>query len=434
VAVSWAHGRRAGARALSWHEVLGAAVLAGMVAVGLKLAIDAASTANPQVVWTAAGRGYPGWLRGPFDGLGDRLSRSEYYGGLMAMSVLWAAAWALARSIRLSWVLMAVGLLHVVFLLSPPVGLSDSFNYIGFGRLAVVHGLDPYVHVLASVPDDAAFPYVTWPVWTNPYGPLATLSFYPLAWFTVPQALWLVKLAAAASGLGCAWLVAVTARRLGRAPAPAVVLVALNPLWLVYGVGGAHVDLVLALALVGAIWLLAAGRPGVAGVAFVSGAAVKLVGGLALPYALVGERRRALLAGLAAAAVAIYGAALALWGSHLLGGFADQREVTSPRSVPGLIGRALGHQDPPTWLTVTAGVGFAVAGLALLWRTWRGMPWIDAAAWATVALLLAITWLMPWYLVWLLPLAALAASPGPRVAAVALTVFVVVVRWLPVLS
>jgi hypothetical protein len=213
-----------------------------------------------------------------------------------------------------------------------------------------------------------------------------------------------------------------------------VILVALNPMWLVYGVGGAHVDLLLALALVGAICLLATARPAAAGAALVAGAAVKLVGGLARPSALVGERRRSLVAGAAVAALAIYGAALALWGTHLFGGVADQREVTSPRSVPGLIGRALGHGNPPTWLTVVAGAAFAVVALGLLWRTWRGMPWIDAAAWATVALLLAITWLMPWYVVWLLPLAALAAGPGPRVAALALTVFVVVVRWLPALS
>lgn len=434
MAVSWAPARRTGVRALGWREALAAAVLAGMVAVAFKLAIDAAAGPNGQVVWSLGSRGYPGWLRGVFDGLGEHLSRGEYFGLLLGLCGLWAAAWGLAGSIRLSWALAAAALLHAVFLLSPPIGLSDAFNYVAYGRLAVVHGLNPYVHVLAEVPGDAVFPYATWPVWTNPYGPLSTLSFYPLAWFTVPQALWLVKVGATAGGLGCAWLVGVAARRLGRAPAPAVVLVALNPLWLVYGVGGAHVDLVLALALVGAICLLASGRSAVAGVAFVAGAAVKLVGGLALPFALVSERRRALVAGAAAAGVAIYGAALVLWGTHLLGGVADQREVTSPRSVPGLIGRALGHGSPPTWLTATAGAAFALAALALLWRTWRGMPWIDAAAWATVALLLAITWLMPWYVVWLLPLAALATSRGPRLAALGLTVFVIVVRWLPALS
>jgi hypothetical protein len=421
---------------LSRREVLAAAVLAAMVALAFKLAIDAASSPNRELVWTLANRGYPGWLRGPLGGLGDHLDRPQFYAELLGLCALWTAAWALAGSIRLSWALGAAAALHAVFLLAPPLGLSDVFNYIGYGRLGVVHGLDPYRHVLAQVPTDPVFPYATWPMWTNPYGPLATLSFYPLAAFTVPQALWLTKLAAAATGLGCAWLVAAAARRLGRPPAAAVVALALNPLWLVYGVAGAHSDLLIALALLAAVWLLAGERATLGGVALVGAAGVKLVGGLALPYAIVAERRRrqALVAGAATAAVVVYAIALALWGSHLLGGVADQREVSSPRSVPGLIGRALGYGSPPLALTVVAGVAFAAVAGWLLWRTWQGMPWIDAAAWATVALLLAITWLMPWYVVWLLPLAALAATPGPRAAALALTLFVVVVRWAPPLT
>ena len=41
-------------------------------------------------------------------------------------------------------------------------------------------------------------------------------------------------------------------------------------------------------------------------------------------------------------------------------------------------------------------------------RTWRGADWIRAAAWAGTGLLLATSWLLPWYLVWPLPLAAVA--------------------------
>ena len=422
--------------ALGRRQALAAAVLAAMVALAFKLAIDAASSPNTELVWSLASRGFPGWLRGPLTGLGDHLDRPQFYGELLGLCGLWAAAWALAGSIRLPWALGAAAALHLVFLLAPPIGLSDVFNYIGYGRLAVVHGLDPYRDVLAQVTGDPVFPYATWPMWTNPYGPLATLSFYPLAAFSVPQALWLTKLAAAATGLGCAWAAAAAAQRLGRPPAAAVVLVALNPLWLVYGVAGAHVDLLIVLALLGAVTLLAAGRAAPAGAALVGAAAVKLVGGLALPYALVGERgrRRTLAAGAAASAVVVYAIALGLWGSNLVGGVADQREVSSPRSLPGLIGRALGYASPPLGIKVISGVLFAAAAAWLLWRTWRGMPWIDAAAWATFALLLAITWLMPWYVLWLLPLAALAASPGPRVAALALTLFVVVVRWAPPLN
>jgi hypothetical protein len=76
----------------------------------------------------------------------------------------------------------------------------------------------------------------------------------------------------------------------------------------------------------------------------------------------------------------------------------------------------------------------AAAGLAGVWllaQARRGMDWIAAAGWTTVGLLLALTWLMPWYLAALLPLAALGDSGRLRAAAAALTVFVLAVRLLP---
>ena len=51
-----------------------------------------------------------------------------------------------------------------------------------------------------------------------------------------------------------------------------------------------------------------------------------------------------------------------------------------------------------------------VTALALR-RVWRGqMDWIDGAGWATVALLLTASALLPWYVAWLLPFAALASD------------------------
>ena len=38
------------------------------------------------------------------------------------------------------------------------------------------------------------------------------------------------------------------------------------------------------------------------------------------------------------------------------------------------------------------------------------MDWIDGAGWATVAMLVAASSLLPWYVAWLLPLAALASD------------------------
>jgi hypothetical protein len=44
----------------------------------------------------------------------------------------------------------------------------------------------------------------------------------------------------------------------------------------------------------------------------------------------------------------------------------------------------------------------------LLCRVWRReLDWIDAAAWTAAALLASASSLLPWYVAWLMPLAAL---------------------------
>ena len=70
----------------------------------------------------------------------------------------------------------------------------------------------------------------------------------------------------------------------------------------------------------------------------------------------------------------------------------------------------------------------------LLWRTWRRREeWLDSAAWATVALLVCTSWLLAWYIVWLVPLAALGRSRWLVAAAAGLSVFVVLTRVVPFL-
>lgn len=417
------------------RELIAAAVLAGMVGLGAKLAFDAAAMPSKPLVFSLAGRGFEGWISGPFHGLGSHLTWDGFYAMVLGLGALWVAACVLARDIRLPWALAAIGLLHALFALAPPIGLSDSFNYIAVGRLLVEHGLNPYTHTLSEVPHDPAFAYATWPDWPTPYGPLATLTFAPLGLTGVAQALWLTKVAAAAASLALVALTAACARALARPVTPAVVFVGLNPVLLVYGVAGAHVDLLLVALTMAGVLLVVRGRPRPAGAALAAGAAVKVTGLLPLLFALAAampaRRRRDLVAGAGVAGAVVLAVALVVFGPHLLSGVADQREVTSPRSVPGLLARGLGFDDVPAGFGVAGVAGFAAATAWLLRATWRGRDWIEAAGWATVALLLGLTWLMPWYVIWLLPLAALAPGARLRWAAVALTLFVVVVRTIP---
>ncbi|HET7485286.1 MAG TPA: hypothetical protein VFJ64_07890, partial [Solirubrobacterales bacterium] len=53
----------------------------------------------------------------------------------------------------------------------------------------------------------------------------------------------------------------------------------------------------------------------------------------------------------------------------------------------------------------------------------RGNDWARAAAWATTGLLLASSWLLPWYLLWPLPLAALSRDRPLKLLLLALTAY-----------
>jgi hypothetical protein len=58
---------------------------------------------------------------------------------------------------------------------------------------------------------------------------------------------------------------------------------------------------------------------------------------------------------------------------------------------------------------------------------------ITAAGWANVALLFALSWVLPWYVLWALPLAALSTSRRLR-AAVLVAGAYLIVAWAPASS
>jgi hypothetical protein len=88
-----------------------------------------------------------------------------------------------------------------------------------------------------------------------------------------------------------------------------------------------------------------------------------------------------------------------------------------------LTGAGLSHTGR-TAATVLSALAMAVA----LWRAWRGADWITCAGWATLALLLGTAWLLPWYVTWLTPLAALGTSRRLRIATVLFIAYVCATR------
>ncbi len=37
--------------------------------------------------------------------------------------------------------------MHAIFFLAPPLALTDVFNYVNYGRMEVVHHLNPYTTI-----------------------------------------------------------------------------------------------------------------------------------------------------------------------------------------------------------------------------------------------------------------------------------------------
>lgn len=326
-----------------------------------------------------------------------------------------------------------------------PVFLShDAYSYVDYARLWVVHGLDPYVHPPAAAPFDPAYARVTWIDATSAYGPLFTLATYPLARLPVATAVAILKAAAALSVLGTAVLVARLAPARGVSPLGAAAFVALNPLVLVHVVGGAHND---GLAMLLATVAVAAALSGIeagSGAAFIAAFAIKAPAAIAAPFALVstarlkpfapyrGDKRSIdprgrpavrLMAGALGAALAIGAAAYAAFDWHwldALGLAGENQDRTSHMSVPITFARLTGLD--PTAVRTAALALFGVAFAYLLARTWRGADWLRCAAWASLGLLLATAWLLPWYLIWALPLVALSRDRPLQLLTLALTI------------
>jgi hypothetical protein len=367
----------------------------------------------------------PRWLLGPFgEGFG---LEGPIFGVLMYLAfaaylgVLAAAARLQARAI---WTALCV--LIAGFALAGPLLSLDVFSYITYARLGAEHGLNPYESAPVDLPSDPAASRVDdWRFAVSVYGPAFTLASYPLGLVGVSAALWILKGATALALLAICALTARVAAARGVRPATAAAFVGLNPLVLVHVVGGAHNDALMALVVLGGVAATLAGREGLGGAALVTGAAVKVSGAFAAPFALVGTSRRGrLIAGGFAAAALIGVATLVSFGgeaAEALGLAGGNQAKTSFWSVPSTVARLTGIGVDPVRFAFLA--AFAALVVWLLVWTARGGDWVRAAGWAVLGLLVATAWLVPWYVIWVLPLAAIARDPWLAAATLGMSIF-----------
>jgi hypothetical protein len=420
-------------RARSSQSALpGRLALAGLLLTGL---VVAASAGQTDILLPASVRVVPAWLAGPFGRHGIDLGLGGLITVFALMFISYAAAIRVADELSARAVLICIAAFHALVLLAPPLLSTDIFSYMAYGRMSAVYGFNPYLHGPGTIQLDPLYPWIgaAWVHTPTAYGPLFTALSALLAPLNIAGGVIAYKAIAAISSFVLILVVWHAARLRGLNPIKAVALVGLNPVIVVYGVGGGHNDLLMLAILITGVYVLLQEKQRTSGALIVAASVIKLTAGLILPFALAesaGRRdgargRLAILTGAALAAVLAGTLGFALFGSgplHLLTTVQAIQNGGGIQSVVGMIFHVLGFSGLGRIPGLLLNVAFAVWIVWLLRRVWRGeLDWITGAGWATFALLITAGLLLPWYVGWLIPLAALSTDRRLLIASVLMT-------------
>jgi hypothetical protein len=375
------------------------------------------------------------WLTGAFGHAGINLGLAALIVVMSMMFVCYALVVRSADQLSARGVLIGVAGLLTLVLLGPPLLSTDVFSYIAYGRIGALYGANPYLHGPSAIALDPASQLVGthWVSTPTAYGPLFTAVSYLLAPLAIAANVLAYKAIAAISSLVVVWVVWQAAVLRGLNPVRSAALVGLNPVIVVYGVGGGHNDLLMVAILTTGVYVLLRRNDRASGALIVAAMAVKLTAALVLPFALAqsASRRdssRSLLGvvmgvGLAAALAAA--SSLVVFGTgplHLLDTLQDIQASGALHSIPGVLLAPFGLQRLNGGLGLVLDAAFVLCVVWLLRRVWMGrLDWITGAGWATVALLISAGGLLPWYVGWLVPLAALSSDRRLLITAVGLT-------------
>ncbi len=303
--------------------------------------------------------------------------------------------------VRDLWILGVAGRLALLPLL--PHFTDDIYRYMWDGWVQV-NGVNPYAYPPAA-PELAELRtawhgLVNHPEVRTIYPPAAQFVFAALA--LVGPSIWLFKAAWVAADLAVAEVIRRLARRRGGDGRLPLVLYLWCPLLLVEVAWGGHLE---PLGLLPMTLALAAGAAG-GGAWLALSAGVKFAPAAALPALWRRRGGRAVMVFAAAAAALIVPYLLGA-GTAMADGLTEYARRWSFNPGPHrVLSALLGGPDPARW----AG-GAAVASVAG-WAGWRRWRLERALLWAIGAGLLVSPTLHPWYVLWVLPLAALRGSRG----------------------
>ena len=342
---------------------------------------------------------------------------------------------------------------HALLLLVPLLFSRDVYSYAFYGRIAGVYGGNPYVQTPLDHSGDMLWNFVGWQ-WVN------TPAYYGPAWTSLSAVLSKILprpiddvqayrfISIGASLLTCGVIVWVVHRVWPQRTAFALAAFGANPVVLFHSVASGHNDLLVALGIVSAYALLLSKREAAAVAVLTLAALIKVTALLPLIMLLVWcvarrapEERRAafvsrvgLSAGigllLAVPYFQLHDPTLGMVGlASRSGWFAPTRAIA--RVVDGVTFHTLG------WVVSLGALCLLAWGVWSLARAvWRrtsigsmsgkelGAVW----GWALVLLLLLGPVLLPWYIVWGLPL-VWALPRVPRITMLAASAMLGVTLW-----
>jgi alpha-1,6-mannosyltransferase len=386
-----------------------------------------------------------GWL----GGIGERLGYRVFLIALLACTGAYATLLLLVRrageaAVSRRGAIVLLGALHALVFVGPILLSTDVFSYIAYARMGVEHGLNPYTHGPAAIAHDPIYFYVghVWRHVATAYGPLYTLLSYPLAPLGVKGAIWGMKVMALLASAGTLVLTWRCARARGIEPVGAILAVGANPLYVIYGLGGAHNDLLMLLLMMVAVSLTllgtaTPGRDAAAAAVIVAGALVKATVAALLPFMILARRSLAPVVGAAAALLAgalIAYAAFGVHGVDVVAALNRDAALVSSDSFANEIAHLFGKPGVFPVDHDLLKAALVVIVLHLLWRTWRGYDWIAASGWTLLAVSVTSTWLLAWYILWPLPLAVISRDRRLLVATLAVQALFIAHQLAPLLE
>jgi alpha-1,6-mannosyltransferase len=361
----------------------------------------------------------PGWERPTALYLALVVSSFAWYG--LALAAVWGGA-RVPALLSFGFPLLFAGALLAMY---PPTAV-DLFHYHADARTLWVHGANP----LVTAPSAFDYPIgISWMDQPSPYGPLWSLLMLPIG--VLPgdanymAGLYGLKLLAAASLLGCTWLVWLLARRARPGSETlAVVLFAWNPFVLLRVVGNGHNDLVMMFLVLLALERAQRASWGLAFQAIAGATLIKFAAGLVGPPLLLyawlqipggtAARVRALWLPLLWAALTVVVAYAPFWeGSATFDTLRGQAELSVTSSAEVLAALLGNHEDPALQdltRTITR-VAFVLLYLPFAWWSRRSFDRLLVGSFTILLLYLLVgaSWYRPWYMLW--PAAIAAARP-----------------------